>query len=69
MKIRADKLIAHYQDGSQNQKGKIKRVELVYPAGLPCEYAWEEETQRLTVKQPQKSARLFGIVYGKADEG
>ena len=48
---------------------KIKRVELVYPAGLPCEYAWEEETQRLTVKQPQKSARLFGIVYGKADEG
>lgn len=27
MKIRADKLIAHYQDGSQNQKGKIKRVE------------------------------------------
>ena len=46
----------------------IKGVELVYPAGLPCEFVWEEETQSLTVKQPEKSARLFRIVYGDSKE-
>ena len=64
-----DEVSVSLQEISRRFGQKIKRVELVYPAGLPCEYAWEEETQRLTVKQPQKSARLFRIVYGKADEG
>lgn len=41
-----------------------RTVELVYPMELPCEYIWEEETQRLIVKQPEKSARLFRIVCG-----
>lgn len=41
---------------------RIRSVETVYPKELPCAWEWDERSRNLTVRQPEKSARLFRIV-------